>query len=176
MKKTFSFIAFVATLLLSNVAFAQEPTAITPTKNVTLNVKLLPVISLEIADGVEVINLVYKTADDYKDGAVNERKGHLKVISMGAYAIKAKAESDLVNPKGTIGAGDITLTVGTGTAKALNTTGIDLVSSDIATLPTGTLYDITYRGKGNNEFVTKYISGENPTIYTTQVTYTVEAI
>ena len=34
-------------------------------------------------------------------------------------------------------------------------------------------YNVEYSAKGKDEYINKYVKGENPTVYTTQVTYTI---
>ena len=36
-------------------------------------------------------------------------------------------------------------------------------------------FNVAYNGKGNNDYVNKYYNVENPNVYTTTVTYTIEA-
>ncbi len=178
MKKNISLIAFLGAVLFSTVAFGQGETvtAVVPTQNVTLNVKLLPVISLEIPAGQGEVNLVYKTAADYQSGVSVTKDGHLNVVSMGGYAVKAKAESNLKRTAGgEIPAGQISLKINDEReAQSLSTSEITLVSNPSAT--EGTSYRVTYKGIGDNAFKEKYMSGENPTVYSTKVTYSVEAI
>lgn len=174
MKKNSRFFAFAACLLLSTGAFAQS----TPVKNgkgtATLNVKLYPMISLEVG-GNNVVDLVYKSEADYKNGVSVTKNNHLTVNSTGGFVVKAKAESNLERQAGgAISAGTITLQLTGGAEKTLSTRKVDLITQTSSAR--NKKYDVTYKGAGNFNYVDKYVNGENPTIYTTQITYTAEVI
>lgn len=178
MKKNLKLFGFAASLLFSNILFAQ--TATPASGSATLNVKLLPIISLEFQGGEagKVIDLIYTTQDNYTNGVSKSVPNHFKVTSMGGYKIKAKA-ADLVasgakSQGTTIGAGSIKLTVNGGNETQLSNNYVDLFSEN--TQVSGKSFDITYKGAGNDEYKSKYFSGENPTVYTTQVMYSVEAL
>ena len=36
-------------------------------------------------------------------------------------------------------------------------------------------FSVEYAAKGNDKYINKYVKGENPTVYTTTVTYTITA-
>ena len=179
MKKNISLIAFLGSVLFSGVAFGQS----TASGSVTLNVELHPIIALEFQGGASgsstggVVDLIYKTQDNYTRGVEVNKTNHFKVTSMGGYKIKAKS-TDLTHRGGgtnTIPAGSIKLKVSGGNETALQPNNfVELFKENSAV--TGKSFDVLYKGAGNNEYKTKYVSNENPSIYTTQVVYSVEAI
>lgn len=197
MKKNISLIAFLVSVLFSGVAFGQDvstenenggtssnsATTTPPNQGkTTLNVKLYPILSLSVGGGDgtgtdDVIDLIYDTEDAYKNGVSVTKSNHLKVNSTGGYVVKAKAETNL-NYNGPaaadfIEAGTITLKIGDGEAKALTTEYAKFNSS--TTSVRNKTYDVTYKGANDFAYVEKYVNGENPAIYTTEVKYIIEA-
>ncbi|MDQ0477954.1 hypothetical protein [Chryseobacterium sp. MDT2-18] len=175
------FINMVA-LLLSLSAKAQN------SESVTLNVNLYPVQTIELNSAQNSVNLNYKTKEDYKNGVQITEDNHLKVYSTGGFAIKVKSISpDLTTSSGSgtsIDAADITVTATQGsingmeyfnaTAVALSTSDMELISSE--TGANNKTFNINYSAKGGDEYVNKFFKNQSPTVYTTQVLYSIEPI
>ena len=178
MKKA-AFILTILCALVSGVAFGQA--------QATLNVKLYPIQTIMIG-GDNTVNLEYKTKDDYLKGVTNDMKDHLVVYSTGGFAVKVKSENeDLVYTKDAltskIAANTINLQATVGTGNELNASTMNnvvlsnenknLISSNVG--GTELKFNVAYNGKGNNDYVNKYYNVETPNVYTTTVTYTIEA-
>lgn len=180
MKKP-AFILTILSSLVSGLAFGQT------TAQATLNVKLYPIQTILIG-GVNTVNLEYKTKDDYSNGVTKNMNDHLVVYSTGGFAVKVKSENEnLVFTKGgttdNIAANTINLQAALGTGNILNSSTFNNVVLDksdknlISSTVGGTdlKFNVAYNGKGNNDYVNKYYNVENPNVYTTTVTYTIEA-
>ncbi|MFV0141439.1 hypothetical protein [Empedobacter falsenii] len=180
MKKLAFFLTIFCTLT-SGLAIAQTKTA-----TATLNVKLRPIQTIVIG-GDNTVNLVYKTKEDYSNGVTANMNDHLIVYSTGGFAVKVKSDDkNLVFTKdgktNTIAVNTINLvaTLGKGNKSESTFTNVVLGKSDknlISSTVGGTnlKFNVAYSGKGGNAYVNKYNNVENPTVYTTTVTYTIEA-
>ena len=186
MMKKLAFFLTIFCGLVSGTAFAQDPTTTGPgpiTATATLNVKLHPIQTIVIG-GTEV-NLEYITKDDYSKGVTSKMDNHLIVYSTGGFAVKVRSENE--NLVREVGEGEIPVntinlvaTSGTGnksgstfSAVTLDTSDKNLISSEVG--GTDLKFNVAYNGIGNNDYVNKYNNVENPTVYTTTVTYTIEA-
>jgi len=177
MKKLAFFLTIFCTLT-SGLAIAQTKTA-----TAKLNVKLNPIQTIVI-DGTEV-NLEYTTKDDYSNGVTSNMIGHLIVYSTGGFAVKVKSEKE--NLVREVGEGEIPVntinlvaTLGSENKSKSTFSKVVLDKSDknlISSTDGGTnlKFNVAYSGIGNNEYVNKYYNVEKPTVYTTTVTYTIEA-
>lgn len=158
--------------------FAQE--------QVTLNVKLNPIQTLVVNNAQTNVDLEYKTVEDYAQGVSSLQKDHLKVFSTGGYAVSVKSDQDEItrqNGAETISASSIQVIASKGETNpadanfgsiALSTSPADnLISSAIGGVDMN--FNIEYKGLGANGFVNKYYNDENPTVYTTTVTYSIIA-
>lgn len=179
MMKKAAFILTILCALVSGVAFGQA--------QATLNVKLYPIQTIVIG-GNNTVNLEYKTKDNYLNGVTSDMKDHLVVYSTGGFAVKVKSENeDLVYTKDAltskIAANTINLQATLGTGNELNASTMNnvvlsnenknLISSNVG--GTELKFNVAYNGKGNNDYVNKYYNVETPNVYTTTVTYTIEA-
>ena len=182
-------LAFFLTIfcgLVSGTVFAQNTTTTGPkpiTATATLNVKLHPIQTIVIG-GTEV-NLEYKTKDDYSKGVTSEMDNHLIVYSTGGFAVKVRSENE--NLVREVGEGEIPVntinlvaTLGTGNESGSTFSAVTLDKSDkplISSKVGGTdlKFNVAYSGTGGDAYVNKYNNVENPTVYTTTVTYTIEA-
>ena len=181
MMKKAAFILTILCALVSGVAFGQA--------QATLNVKLYPIQTIMIG-GDNTVNLEYKTKDDYLKGVTSDMKDHLVVYSTGGFAVKVKSENeDLVYTKDAltskIAANTINLQAKLGTDNKLNSSTMNnvvlsnenqnLISSAVG--GTELKFNVAYNGKGGNDYVNKYYNVETPNVnvYTTAVTYTIEA-
>lgn len=184
MKK--SAILFGALLgLVSITANAQTATA-------TVNVRLHPIQTIIVNTANQNVNLDYKTEANYADGVNETQADHLKIYSTGAFAVTVKSDTDeLVSTEAgvteVIDASDIFVTASAGTTNALATTGVTYepavsLSTSATKLFSSTVggvdknVSVNYAAKGNlDKYVNKYFNVQNPTVYTTTVTYTIAA-
>lgn len=175
-------LAFILTIfcgLVSGMALAQK------TASATLNIKLHPIQTIVIG-GTEV-NLEYNTKEDYSKGVTSEMDNHLIVYSTGGFAVKVRSENenlvftkDGTTDKIDVNTINLVATLGTGNQSGSTFSAVTLDKSDkplISSQVGGTdlKFNVAYNGKGNNDYVNKYYNVENPNVYTTTVTYTIEA-
>ncbi|MBW1617599.1 hypothetical protein [Empedobacter falsenii] len=185
-------LAFFLTIfcgLVSGTAFAQDPTTPGPgpkTATATLNVMLYPIQTIVIG-GDNTVNLEYKSEKDYLNGVTSNMNNHLIVYSTGGFAVKVKSENenlvftkDGTTDKIDVNTINLVATLGTGnqsgstfSAVTLDKSDKNLISSQVG--GTDLKFNVAYNGKGNNDYVNKYYNVENPNVYTTTVTYTIEA-
>lgn len=150
-------IATLSFMLLSIVAFSQVGTS--PNSNsgnnvVTVNIILKDIMSIEVIQASNVVNLEYNSEEDYQNGVTSNQVGHLNIFSTQNYKVlSAVWQENLITDK------DIYL-------------NNILQSRQYALLVSGTsgsnLLDVEYKAKGNNEYLTK-----NKQTYTTQVVYSI---
>lgn len=196
MKKIISLVSIATILLMSNVAFGQDTnsnggtTSNTSEGNksaqATLNVNLYPIQTIEVS-GDKTVNLDYDSKDDYLNGVEKKMDDHLTVYSTGGFAVSVKSESaDLLYskaPKDKIEASTINLsaTKGSGndlseisfTNVALSNDYQKIISSQVG--GTALKFNVAYKGNGGNDYLNKYYNVESPNVYTTTITYTIEA-
>jgi len=175
------FILFAAILFAGiSVANAQN------SGEATLNVRLHPLQTIVVNPTQNNIDLDYLTTDDYNDGVSSLQEDHLKIYSTGAFIVQvASATNDIVRAGGTetISASTIKvkaqegsnnpLTGQTMAEVALSTTATNLINSGTGGVDKN--FNITYSGLDLNGYVNNYFNDENPTVYTTTVTYTIAA-
>lgn len=151
-------------------------------QNVTLNVRLKPIQTLVVNNAQKVINLDYVTKDDYANGVSSVNADHLSVYSTGGFQVKVKsANAALQNGNKSIQANTIQIKASAGT-EAVNGAQYAqnvLLSATEATLVTSShggvdkKINVEYKGAGANAYLDHYIAGQEPTIYTTELTYTI---
>ncbi len=175
-----SFIPTLSVILLSLIgskAFSQSD-------NATLNIRLYPIQTITVNTSQKIVNLDYKTTANYTDGVSLAQADHLTVYSTGAFIVKVKSSSaSLTGAKSNIDASDVSISPLAGTSNQLVNavyTPQNLSNTDktIIASSTGSVnknFNITYKGAGAQKYVDKYFNTENPTVYTTTVTYTIEA-
>ena len=153
-------------------------------QNVTLNVRLKPIQTLVVNNAQKIVNLDYVTKDDYANGVSSLNADHLTIFSTGGFQVKVKsANAALQNGGKNIQANTIQLKASAGT-DAVNgaqyAQGATL-SANETTLVTSTVggvdkkISIEYKGAGANAYLDNYIAGQDPTVYTTELTYTIIA-
>lgn len=178
----FATLLVVGVLLSVNSIKAQEGSN---TGDVTLNIKLSPIQTLVVNAGQTTVNLEYKTKADYSGGVSANEANHLEIYSTGAFEIKAKASTSTLNNTN-IGQGmdvntvTIIPTAGTNSLADADytTTSLSAEAQTIISSTTGGVannFNIEYKGKGGDAYVNYYNNAENPTVYTTIVTYTIAA-
>ncbi|NKI28221.1 hypothetical protein HCG49_16835 [Arenibacter sp. 6A1] len=185
MNKKTPILAIVA-LLIGFAVTAQTETE-TASDNVTLNVNLHAIQSITVNASQKTVDLDYKTTTDYATGVTLAQADHLSVYSTGGFQVYVKAAgTELTNASqinGDIAASDIKITATNGSAPIAdvdNKATVSLTDSDQSILSTtkGAVnknVNITYEAAGGDTYVDKYIAGQKPTTYTTQLTYTITA-
>ncbi|QPH40435.1 hypothetical protein [Pedobacter endophyticus] len=169
-----------ATVILSIIG----KTASAQTDNATLNIRLYPIQTITVNPTQKTVNLDYKTTADYADGVSLAQADHLTVYSTGAFIVKVKsAAATLTGAKSNIDANDVSISPLAGTsnqlanatytARNLSNTDQTIISSNTGSVNKN--FNITYKAAGSQKYVDKYFKTENPTVYTTTVTYTIEA-
>ncbi len=153
---------------------------------VTLNVKLNAIQSIVASS--PTVNLEYKTIEDYSTGVSSTINDHLKVYSTGGFIVKVSSSvNDLTSNKGneTIASSGISVIASKGTTSLTPTyaSAINL-SQTITPLITSTTggvnenFKVSYTAAGGNAYVNKFFKGTDAaaaTVYTTTVTYSIEA-
>ena len=174
-------IILFAVILFAGVSVANAAPP-TPTDDVTLNVKLYGIQSLIVNTGQKIVDLNYLTIDDYADGVSSTQADHLKIFSNSPFTVSVKSGGELVGTDGSILASTIKITAEDGTTKPLTTatySPVTLATTDatLITSPRGknNNFNITYSGLGDDAYVDNYKPGEDPTVYTATVTYTLAA-
>ncbi|WP_270089201.1 hypothetical protein [Sphingobacterium sp. SYP-B4668] len=149
---------------------------------VTLNVKLHPIQTL-VVTGANTVDLNYITKDNYKDGVNAKMTKHLQVYSTGGFEVSVKSkEAALQGKNGTIDANTINITASNASKNAtdIKVNSVQLTNAGnilVSSVKGGTdlEFDVDYKGAGANAYVNKYFNTENPTVYTTQVQYSIVA-
>ncbi|MCQ4036121.1 hypothetical protein [Kaistella montana] len=184
MKKSIFIFSVIATLFSLTVNAQATSVA-------TLNVNLYPIQTIVVNPTQTTVNLDYKTTSDYANGVNLDQKDHLEVYSTGAFAVSVKSSStQLTNSTfsaDNINSSDITITPKPGTTNPLTgatltpkqlststTVGQEIISSDLGA--NNATFNINYAAKGDSDnYINKYHNAQNPTVYTTTVTYTIAA-
>lgn len=185
--KTKSFL-ITALIILSgilnvNSVFAQTTNN---TDNVTLNIKLNPIQTIQVNSDQKTVNIVYSEIDDYQKGVSAFRENHLQVFSAGGFAVTVKSNSDYLtseNNTNKIDAKDITVIA----ARESDDNRNDVFAEVALGSSEGTLiaskiggrdlkYNVTYNNElgGNDNYLNLYDKDAN-NIFTTEVTYTIIA-
>ena len=177
MKKTFFLLSMLAGVLTAQAQVSD---------NATVNVKLYPIQTIVVNPDNKVVNLDYQTTTDYQDGVNVDNIDHLKIYSTGGFEVKVSAAGDLTSSDATknISAADIKITASAGTAnpltsttsntyKSINLSNTNQLLVDNATGGVNKTVSVNYAAAGADAYVDKFINGENPTVYTTTVTYTI---
>ncbi len=184
MMKKLAFFLTVFCTLTSGLAFAQPKTA-----TATLNVTLRPIQTILIG-GDNIVNLEYQTKEDYSNGVTSNMNDHLIVYSTGGFAVKVKSDKEnleytskdgkdhkiavsTINLQASLGTGNELTKAKFPEVKNLTNSDKNLISSAVG--GTDLKFNVAYKGRGNNAYLNKYYNVENPNVYTTTVTYTIEA-
>src|SRR5690606_7054093 len=126
---------------------------------------------------------------DYINGVELIQPDHLNIYSTGAFVVKVKSnEGNLVNNRygNKIVSSDIEISTLAGelnpfkgeagtenTKVTLSGTEQSLIQSNVGGV--NKTVSIKYKASGNSSYVEKYINNESPSIYSTQVVYSIEA-
>ena len=176
----------LAFLSFYSVSFSQESGI---SEAVSVNIKLYPIhtLTLNPSQDHKVVDLEYKTEEDYLNGVSQHRSNHLSIFSTGAYEVKVRSTSpDFVsNSPGTAGhiqAGSVNIIASDGSnheggasyiVQSLSTSEATIVSATRGGVENN--YNIEYRGKNGNAYQNHYVSGQNPSVYSATLTYTIVA-
>lgn len=181
MKKTIlTTLAFV----FGVVAYAQTSN----TGNVTLNVHLKPIQTLTINPNADVVDLTYATKADYADGVSSKKEDQISVYSTGGFRVTVKAagawlENNQAGVNGLIDTNSIKVKAEAG-SNALAGAQYNEVVLDAQTAQTiisstkgavDRTFNVDYMGALDNAYVDYYVDGQDPTTYTTTLTYTIVA-
>jgi len=153
-------------------------------QTVTLNVRLKPIQTLVVNSSQKIVNLDYVTKDDYANGVSSPNPDHLTIYSTGGFQVKVKSASvALQNGNKNIQASSIQVKASAGTnavngaqysqAATLSNNDALLVAS--AAGGVNKQISIEYKGAGGNAYLDNYIVGQDPTVYSTELTYTIIA-
>lgn len=178
--KKLAFFLTIFCALVSGMALAQK------TASATLNVKLYPIQTILIGTD-NTVNLEYQTKEDYSNGVTKTMNDHLIVYSTGGFAVNVKSDDENLvftkdgkTDKIDVKTINLVATLGSGNESGSTFKEVTLDKSDknlISSTVGGTnlKFNVAYSGTGGNAYVNKYNNVENPTVYTTTVTYTIEA-
>lgn len=169
----FSFFIFTATLSAQN-----------STDNVTLNVRLHPIQSLLINPSQKVVDLDYMDKNDYLNGVSSEQQDHITIFSTGGFQITVKNDNSIINAHGkNIDASTLKIKAENGSQpiagnpefqeRELSPTEKFIVRSNVGAVDK--TFNVKYTGAADNTYIDNYVAGQTPTVYTTQVTYTIVA-
>lgn len=184
--RTKLFILFAAVAFTFGAANVLAQQTGTNEGKVNLSIELHPIQTLIINKSPNVA-LEYKTKENYDQGVSKKIDDHIQIYSTSGFEVKAKTNNTNLVGTGTnsktIATTDISLTPENGsssldvggltTANLNGNTDVTLITS--ATGGVDKTFDITYAAKGNNEYIKNYVINMDPTIYNTEVTYTIVA-
>jgi hypothetical protein len=175
----------VAAIAVLGVTFTSQAQTTT-----TLNVKLHPIQTLVVNPAQNQVDLDYHSTGDYLNGVVSTQQDHLSIYSTGGFQVKVKSASNNLES----GSNAVTSTLAANTIQILASNGTEGISEAefsstelqdnvnegliIKSLVGGVdkTFNIEYKGAGANQYVNLYNSAENPTVYSTVVTYTITAL
>lgn len=157
--------------------------------DVSLNVRLSPIQTIEVTSSQRIVNLDYVTRADYEQGVSNTQVNHLKIYSTEGFVVTVNSLEDYIANN---------YSVSSGSKEMINASGITISASDGSNPLLGVLYsakvplskegavlfvketggidknfNITYTAENLDAYVNKQVNGEVETIYNTKVVYTI---
>ncbi len=165
---------------ISLACFAQE--------SISLNVKLSPIQTLVVNSNQKIVDLIYSNKSDYANGVTTQNDNHLTIYSTGGFQVQVKSNTITLNnsiqaaTENSINANSISIIPSAGTdglseavysQKLLSTKDQTIVSSRVGGVDKK--ISVAYKGAGADAYVNNYIAGQNPTIFSTTVMYTIIA-
>ena len=150
-------------------------------QNVTLNIKLKPIQTLVVNSSQRNVDLEYNSKEDYKNGVSKTNADHLNIYSTGGFQVNVKsATATMVNGTKKIDTDGIQLTASAGSDAVAGATYLSNVklSTSESLLVSSTAggvdkkISVAYKGAGGDAYLDNYIATQNPTIYSTELTYT----
>lgn len=156
----------------------------TNTENVTLNVRLHPIQTLVINSNQKVVNLDYTNKNEYANGVTSEQQDHISIYSTGGFEISVKNDNTVISAHGkNLDANTLKIKAENGSQaingspefqeRQLSPNEQFIVKSNVGGVDKN--FKVKYIGAGANTYLDNYVAGQNPTVYTTQVTYTIIA-
>lgn len=173
-------------IIISSVLNTYGVKAEDQVKSVTVNLNILlnPIQTITVTATQNIVDINYKTIDDYETGVSVTQKNHLKIFSTGGFTVSVQADGNLTNSNGKeIQSSDVTLLAENGTGNEVkNTTTAEialdseqpLISSD--TGGRNLMYHITYSNKTGtkDKYINHYKNNDDNT-FKTSITYTIAA-
>jgi hypothetical protein len=173
----------VAAIAVLGVTFTSQAQTTT-----TLNVKLHPIQTLVVNPTQSEVDLEYVTTADYSGGVTNTQEDHLKIYSTGGFEVKVKSASNNLESgsnavTSTLASNSIQVTASNGTqgiaGATFNPVNLEEDQNWIIKSTVGGVdktFNVEYKGAGADQYVNLYNNAENPTVYSTVVTYTITAL
>lgn len=159
--------------------------------DVSLNVRLSPIQTIEVTTSQRIVNIDYVTRADYQNGVTNTQANHLTIYSTGGFVVSVSSLADNIEQN---------YAASSGSKEMINASGITISASDGSNPLTGVLYsanvplskegsvlfskgtggidknfNITYAAENLDAYVNKQVNGEVETVYNTTVVYTIVA-
>lgn len=162
------------------------------TDNLSLNVRLKPIQTIEVATSQKLVNIDYITRADYENGVASTQPNHLTIYSTGGFVVSVSSSEDYIENNysaesrvnETINAAGITIRASDG-SNPLNgvlysASGAPLSKEGAVLFSKGSggvdkNFNITYTAENLDAYIDKQVNGEVETVYTTTVTYTIAA-
>lgn len=178
-------------MVFIGIAAYAQPATSQSSGTVTLNVKLHPIQTLTVNPNSKIVDLEYKTEAQYSNGVKSAvLADHLTVYSTGGFAVSVKSSGTHLitnanaNPThGQIEASSVKVSafegskpitsVKNGEHVPLSSTETTIVSSDYGAV--NKTINVQYEGAGADTYINNYIATQKPTVYTTELTYTIIA-
>ena len=189
MKKTTLLIAILLATIIGAKAQEVKPAATASSDAwgmTVLKVHLHNFISITINSDDAYVDLEYKTAEDYDGLGVSALKeDHLIVSSLSGFTVKVNSSTTsplsvdgiALNEEGS----GVTIKAERGTTRGmegatsvpvtLTYEGENIIDSDFPSM--NNTFNITYSGEGDGAYKNKYFGDGEPTVYTTNVIYTI---
>ncbi|GEN74325.1 hypothetical protein [Chryseobacterium hagamense] len=147
----------------------------------TLNVRLKPIQTLVVNTAQKTVNLDYNTKQDYADGVTSQNADHLTVYSTGGFQVKVKSgNSALQNGSKSIQANTIQVKASAGTNPVngaqyspFSALGAETTLVTSATGGVDRTISVDYKGASQNTYLDNYVAGQNVSVYTVELTYTI---
>lgn len=157
---------------------AEGPSSYAQSGTTTVNIKLDPMRAIVVNNAV--VNLEYKTLENYNNGVETPMTNHLTVYSVGGFIVNVISEGDFKNGSNSIPAGDviITATSAEGSPGVFSPVTLSTPTSEtpLITSADGGFnmnYDVKYstmNSKGNAFLYAKHLGGTYTAVVTYQIT------
>lgn len=162
-------------------AFATANAQASASTTVKLNINLKPVQTIVVTSALSTVDLTYQTEADYTNGVSKKMDDQLTIYSTGSYEVSVSADTPTMVQGGkTMNVSGVQIVPTSGTATPDNATYTpQMLSGNAQTLVTSTTgavkkqISIEYKGASANAYIDNYIAGQDPTVYTTNLTYTI---
>jgi hypothetical protein len=188
---TTGFFTFTIGMSFSQVVPLATKGAVSISDDVSLNIRLSPIQTIEVSTSQKIVNIDYVTRADYENGVSNTQANHLKIYSTGGFIVSVSSLDGYIENN---------YSVSSGSKEMINASGITIRASDGSNPLSGVLYsanvplskegsvlfskgtggidknfNITYIAENLDAYVNKQVNGEVETIYNTTVVYTIAA-